>query len=131
MGHLETYLYPTEGSGLYEARRKLRDDPAACEVVRAVAGKLHHLPEWTAEGLGRTVREAGRSVAARGAALYHPVRLALTGSASGPDLGLVMAALGRREVTRRLEATLADPVRPGADAEDGGEGGTGGGPDLT
>lgn len=37
-----------------------------------------------------------------GPSLFHPVRLALCGARSGPDLGKVLAALGRKRVLLRL-----------------------------
>jgi nondiscriminating glutamyl-tRNA synthetase len=54
----------------------------------------------------RLVRTVGKEVGARGPALFHPVRIALTGSEQGPDLGKVLAALGKDETIRRLDLTL-------------------------
>lgn len=109
--HLETYLFPVEGEEVREARREVRDDPGSLRVVEAVARTLQAQDEWNAEALGRAVREAGRAVSARGPALFHPVRKALTGQESGPDLGTLMAALGRDEVLARLSRVLS-PSRP-------------------
>ena len=62
----------------------------------------------SADELQRSVREVGEAVGATGAALFHPVRRALSGSESGPDLGKVMEALGQKEVIRRLRLTLME-----------------------
>ena len=39
-------------------------------------------------------------------ALYHPVRLALTGCESGPELAVLMVLLPAGYLTRRLRAVL-------------------------
>jgi glutamyl-tRNA synthetase len=100
--HLEAFLYPPEGSELDRIRSDVRSDPEAARVVDAVAHDLERLDEWSAPRLSGTVRDVGKALSVRGPALFHPVRKALTGSESGPDLGLIMAALGRAEVLRRL-----------------------------
>lgn len=114
--HLATFFFPPDTDELRETRRGLAEDPGAAAVLRAVAAALRSLPGWEAEALGRAVRDAGRAVEARGAALFHPVREALTGAASGPDLGLVMEGLGRREVLERLDRVLD---REGTPPEEG------------
>jgi glutamyl-tRNA synthetase len=40
----------------------------------------------------------------KGRALYHPLRLALTGREQGPELKLLLPLLGRARALRRLEA---------------------------
>jgi nondiscriminating glutamyl-tRNA synthetase len=67
----------------------------AREVVAALAGEL--------EGAGRLDREAFRAAATRvrqrtgqkGRALFHPIRVALTGEAGGPELDLAVPAIDR------------------------------------
>ncbi len=87
--------------GVEEARNEGADAEA---VVLAVRHALAQLPSWEAEALGQAVREAGRQAGAKGPALFHPVRLVLCGARSGPDMGLVLAALGRDEALERLAA---------------------------
>jgi len=99
------FLFPPEAA-LERGRREFADDPAARRVIEAVAADLHKLASWKADALGASVRATGKEIGVRGAALFHPVRTALSGSESGPDLGGVMAAIGREEVERRLEAAL-------------------------
>jgi glutamyl-tRNA synthetase len=95
-------LYPGQAAleaGVDEARGEGADAVAAVEAVRRA---LSTVESWDAEELGRVVREAGKEVGARGPALFHPVRLALCAARSGPDLGLVLVALGRDEALARL-----------------------------
>ena len=69
--------------------------PGAREVVVALADELR--------GDGRLDREAFRAAAARvrqrtgqkGRALFHPIRVALTGEAGGPELDLAVPAIDR------------------------------------
>ena len=85
------------------ARRELAEGPeAALRVLGAVRDRLETLDPWTAEDTARAVREAGQELEVSGPSLYHPVRLALCGARSGPDLGKVLAALGRQRVLLRL-----------------------------
>jgi glutamyl-tRNA synthetase/nondiscriminating glutamyl-tRNA synthetase len=86
-------------------------DPAASLVREDVAGVLHEtgareviaaLAQELAGG-GRLDRDAFRAAAARvrqrtgqkGRALFHPIRIALTGEAGGPELDLAVPAIDR------------------------------------
>jgi len=40
----------------------------------------------------------------KGRELFHPLRLALTGRDSGPELGLLLPLIGRERVLARLRA---------------------------
>lgn len=93
---------------LYPADETLADGRAAVDesdawgVVLAVRRALTALVDWEAGSIGQTIRDAGKAVGVRGPLLFHPVRLALCGARSGPDLGLILMALGRQEALRRL-----------------------------
>ena len=100
--HLETFFYPSEAARLDRVRSVIETDPEARRVVTAVAGALRDVHEWSSQRLGGTIRDVGKALGVRGAPLFHPVRTAITGGESGPDLGLVMEAIGRDEVLRRL-----------------------------
>jgi len=76
-------------------RAELQDGPAAVVVIA--------LAEELAVGPRMADREAFRAVAARvrertgqkGRALFHPVRVALTGESEGPELDLAVPAIER------------------------------------
>ena len=40
----------------------------------------------------------------KGRALFHPLRLAITGRDSGPEMAGLVQAIGKERVVRRLEA---------------------------
>lgn len=104
--HLRCF-FPPPSDQLEAARAEVRDDPSARAVLDVLAGRLAALSSWSTDALAESVREAGRDTKAKGPALYHPLRKALTGDESGPDLAGIMGALGREEVLARIRATLA------------------------
>lgn len=103
---LDTFLFPTR-EALEAAREEVIEDPEAARVVQEVLRRLEEEETWESTSLGEVVREAGKALSVRGRALFHPVRKVLTASESGPDLGGIMAALGRRRVLDRLRRALA------------------------
>ena len=105
--HLSLFLV-ARGPELDRLQAALRNDAGAGAVLRAVAGGLAALPEWEARAIGRAIRAAGKKAGARGPALFHPVRKAVTGRESGPDLGQVLAVYGRDETLERISAALPD-----------------------
>ncbi len=96
-------LYP-DAATLATAHAELAAETAARNLLREVAGRLADADPWEPEPLGRVVREAGAAVNARGATLFHPVRRSLIGTEKGPDIGKILAALGRNEALRRIGA---------------------------
>jgi nondiscriminating glutamyl-tRNA synthetase len=99
-------LYPTEPSAA-SARRALGGDPQVRSVLEAVRKRLERSDSWDAEVLGAAVRDGGKDAAAKGAALFHPVRIALIGTETGPDLGKILAAVGREEALGRFDEALS------------------------
>ncbi len=90
-----------------EGLRKLRDEPDAQRILRGLTEVLEEVQAWEEGALAMAVREAGKRTQVRGPALFHPVRLALCGSTSGPDMGKVLAALGPDETFARISSAVA------------------------
>jgi glutamyl/glutaminyl-tRNA synthetase len=97
-------LYP-EGEAL-EKRRSMGADPEIRRVLEAVRARLVASSTWEGVALDQAVRGAGMDVGVKGAQLFHPVRVLLIGSEKGPDLGKILAAIGRQEALRRFEQAL-------------------------
>jgi glutamyl/glutaminyl-tRNA synthetase len=95
------------------ARAAVLGDPESARVLRAVADRLEAVEPWTAESLQGAVREAGKDAGAKGRALFHPVRVALTGEAQGPDLAGVLRALGRDRAIALLRGGPPFDAGPG------------------
>ncbi len=78
-------------------------------IVHEIREELAALEAFEAEEIGQCIRKRGKEIGARGPGLFHPVRLALMGTRSGPDMGKVMAALGREKVLARLTGPSDPP----------------------
>lgn len=89
------------------ARAALRGQARAGAVLTAVADALEGVHPWEEVPLGAAVRSAGAHAGAKGSALFHPVRLALIGSETGPDVGKILAAIGPDEAAARLRNAAA------------------------
>jgi nondiscriminating glutamyl-tRNA synthetase len=98
--HLPLVLPDEEA--LARGRTELSTESGAGHVLREVRAALEDLEPWTKEATSAAVREAGARAGVKGKGLFHPVRLALTGLRSGPDLGKVLVAQGRHAVLQRL-----------------------------
>jgi len=91
------FLFDFDPAAALAAREvaEVIEAPGAREVVAALADELREA--------GRLDRDAFRAAAARvrqrsgqkGRALFHPIRVALTGEAGGPELDLAVPAIDR------------------------------------
>lgn len=79
------------------------DDP---ELIAAARAALPPGP-WTAATFKDWSRALGAATGRKGKALFHPLRLALTGRETGPDLGALLPLIGPERVALRLAAALA------------------------
>jgi len=63
-----------------------------------------HLPDepWTAETWSEWTTALRAATDRKGKALFHPLRLALTGVESGPELAALLPLIGRAKTLRRL-----------------------------
>jgi nondiscriminating glutamyl-tRNA synthetase len=103
-------LFPSD-EVMESGRKELSDEgEGALELLRSVREAFENIEGWEAEAVASAVRDVGKSLGRRGPALFHPIRLAVMGTRSGPDLGKVLEALGRDEAIRRLDRTLAEMV---------------------
>ncbi len=100
-------LYPAEGAQLAAARRTAGGDPRTRKVLEEVRTALRAAEDWSGPALGASVRAAGAALGVRGKELFHPVRTSLIGTEDGPDVGKILAAVGKREALRRIDVTLA------------------------
>jgi glutamyl-tRNA synthetase len=85
-----------------EARAALAGEQVA-GLLATLAAELHEC-DWNRDAVNAAVKNAGKTVGAKGKGLFMPIRVALTGRCHGPDLGLVIVAIGRDEARRRLTA---------------------------
>ena len=100
------FFFPEAGPGLDAARAEVREDPQARRTLELLAAGLSAVHDWSPQTLGAAVRQVGKEARVSGAARFHSLRKAVTGDASGPDIGGILAALGRAEVLARIGQTL-------------------------
>ncbi len=75
------------------------DKPLIAEAAR-IAGGL----DWTDDPWHQLADALKASTGRKGRALFRPLRLAITGRESGPEMAPLLLLIGKQRVTRRLEA---------------------------
>jgi len=111
-GDLEPHLsilYPEEGGRWTTLRAAVRSDPSARAVIQQAVRELEALPSWGRGDIKGALKAAGAACGARGKELFHPLRKALFAAESGPDMGVLLEAIGRNEAMRRLQVSLDGP----------------------
>jgi glutamyl-tRNA synthetase len=83
--------------------------PPVCEDPGLLAAAADLLPPAldTADAVADWLKRVGEATGQRGRALYHPLRLALTGRERGPELRLLLPLIGRDRAQRRLRGETA------------------------
>ncbi|MGH6828178.1 MAG: glutamate--tRNA ligase [Rhizomicrobium sp.] len=79
------------------------------EDAKLLAAALALLPPepWDEGSWPAWTEEVARETGTRGRALFHPLRLALTGQASGPELKKLLPLIGRARAEARLQGKTA------------------------
>ena len=72
-------------------------------LVKEAAAVAEQL-DWSAEPWRSLTGELKQATGKKGRELFHPLRLALTGSDSGPEMAALLARMGKDRAVRRLEA---------------------------
>ncbi|HEX6072350.1 MAG TPA: glutamate--tRNA ligase [Sphingomicrobium sp.] len=72
-------------------------------LVKEAAAAAERL-DWSAEPWKVLADDVKQATGKKGRELFHPLRLALTGRESGPEMDGLVASMGRDRVVRRLEA---------------------------
>jgi glutamyl-tRNA synthetase len=72
-------------------------------LVKEAAGAAGQL-DWASEPWRALTEQLKASTGKKGRELFHPLRLALTGRDSGPEMAGLLSRIGRERAVRRLEA---------------------------
>lgn len=99
-------IYPPEAEA-GPKRQAVGSDPDARRVVEAVQQALRETDVWEPAAVDQLLRATGAELGVKGAGLFHPIRTVLIGSEKGPDIGKVLAAIGKEEAFRRFRQALA------------------------
>jgi len=76
------------------------DERLLVKEAAGIAGGL----DWAGEPWRALTDELKRTTGKKGRELFHPLRLALTGRESGPEMAPLVAVIGKEITVRRLEA---------------------------
>lgn len=81
--------------------------PIGEDDVDLIRSALDHLPAepWDGETWGSWTRQLASVTGRKGRALFHPLRVALTGQDSGPDMKAFLPFIGREQAAVRLAAS--------------------------
>lgn len=72
-------------------------------LIRDAASVVERV-DWSSEPWQALTRELKESTGKKGRELFHPLRLALTGRESGPEMAGLVAAMGKERALHRLES---------------------------
>jgi len=89
-----------------ELNRTLMCTDNSRKVLSAVRDNMAKFPWGDAKGCKSVIDQIGKELGFKGKDLYWPVRAALQGKTSGPDLGSTLAILGEARVRSRIEGAL-------------------------
>jgi glutamyl-tRNA synthetase len=78
----------------------------AKKVLEKLLASLDKLDFSNPPACKKTVDEIGKELSLKGKDLYWPIRVAISGSNKGPDLGLVISLLGKERIKSRIERAL-------------------------
>ena len=84
-----------------EALAKVEAKPGMGEVLMEIGKAFEAVPEWSAEAAKSVVAEVAAARGMKAGQLMFPLRVALSGRGHGPDIGDVLALLGREECGHR------------------------------
>lgn len=71
-------------------------------ILEAFLKAFGEIGDFNGDNFLKAVKEVGKSAGVKGKALYHPLRLALTGREDGPELVKIAPILGKAKVIERL-----------------------------
>ncbi len=90
------FSYDAASALLHDDIRREFDDSGSREVVAALAQDLQNAPRLTTRDIFRAAaNRVKEKTGKKGRALFHPIRVALTGATEGPELDLIVPAIDR------------------------------------
>ncbi len=89
-----------------ELSNGLMKEDKSKKVLGRVQELIHKFPWGDAKGCKASIDAIGKELGLKGKDLYWPVRAALCGNTSGPDLGATLSILGEKRVKQRIERLL-------------------------
>jgi glutamyl-tRNA synthetase len=103
-----SYFFPDELSFSPDQTEEMKGQKPLLEAYEKAFGQIS---EFNGDNFLKTVKEVGKQMNLKGKALYHPLRLAMTGREDGPELVKVAPLLGKEEVIGRLLIWTTEQVK--------------------
>ncbi len=91
---------------VFDSKRDILGQEGVAEVLRWFHSRLAAREDLTPEEAGGIIKDSMKELNIKGRLVYKPLRLALTGRDSGPELNEIMAFLGSSESAERIAQTL-------------------------
>ncbi len=82
-------------------------------LLEAFEKAFAQISEFNGDSFLKAVKDVGKQMNLKGKALYHPLRLAMTGREDGPELVKVAPLLGQNKVVERLTLWTTEPTKKG------------------
>lgn len=89
-----------------DALAKVQGQPAAKALLSRLAEEFAGLADWSAETAKTNMQEVVTAAGAKLGAVMFPLRVALSGRAHGPDVGVMLELLGRDRCVKRISALV-------------------------
>jgi len=86
------------------AKKNLR--PVILEPLQTARDKLSELPEWTQEGIAKSIENVAESFEINMGKLGQPIRVAVTGGAVSPPIDVTVWLVGKERTLKRLDHAL-------------------------
>ncbi|MDB4653147.1 glutamate--tRNA ligase [Akkermansiaceae bacterium] len=83
-----------------DALAKVKGNENAVTLLNNLAENFENLENW--DLAKETIGSTAKAVGAKPGQLMFPLRIALSGKAGGPDLGVILVILGKEEIVRRI-----------------------------
>ncbi len=101
----ELFFTELEYEDKEEAIEEFQDEDVEL-VFNTLLDKVKNLDELNPENIGELFNEMREELPVSARTIYHPVRLALTGESSGPEIKNLIYILGIDEVEKRFDQAL-------------------------
>ncbi len=102
----ELFFKELEYEDKEKAIEEFRDEEVEL-VFTSLKDKLKALTDFNQDSINDIFKEIRKELGVKPRKIYHPVRLALTGKNSGPELSDIIYIFGLEEVEKRLDEALA------------------------
>ena len=86
------------------AKKNLR--PVILEPMKGVRKRFKDLPDWTKEGIARTIEETAVEFELSMGKLGQPIRVAVTGGSVSPPIDVTVWLVGRERTVERLDRAI-------------------------